>query len=120
VGKYGPPTPLRPDYLLQNLLFFPGEFCIDGRMPKTRHLRDVYRFPGFDPLASVHGIFGDPVAVVVTLQRRQKKPPVGFAVRSLAPFTIKGRVESATFRVVTSGSISISSFVGFSAAGVAP
>ena len=89
-------------------------------MPKTRHLRDIYRFPGFGPWASVHGIFGDLVAVVVTLRRRQKKPLVVFAVKCLSPFTIKGRVESATFRVVTNASISISSFVGCSAAGVAP
>ena len=80
-------------------------------MPSTRQIRDVYRFPGFDPLASVHGIFGDPVAVVVTLQRRRKKRPVGFVVRCLPRFTIKGHAVSATFPVATSAFTSISRFV---------
>ena len=42
-------------------------------MSKTRRLVDVYRFPGFDPYARVHGIFGDPYAVVIPLRRRRKK-----------------------------------------------
>jgi hypothetical protein len=42
-------------------------------MPTTRQLRDLYRFPGFKPLATVHGVFGDSWAVVLTLQRRGKK-----------------------------------------------
>jgi hypothetical protein len=39
-------------------------------MSKTRRLLDVYRFSGFEPCAPVHGIFGDPSAVVIPLRRR--------------------------------------------------
>jgi len=42
-------------------------------MSKTGRLLDVYRFPGFEPCARVHGIFGDPYAVVIPLRRRRKK-----------------------------------------------
>ena len=34
---------------------------------------DEYRFPGFRPKAKIKGIFGDPRARVITLQRSQKK-----------------------------------------------
>jgi hypothetical protein len=89
-------------------------------MPTTRQLRDAYRFPGFDPLATVHGLFGDPYAVVVTLQRRGKKRLVGFVDKSRPPFTIKGIAKSGTSPVETSASISHSPFGEYSAAGVAP
>jgi hypothetical protein len=101
------------------LLFFLGELCDDEPMPSTRQLRDVYRFPGFVPLATVHGIFGDSHAVVVTLQRREKKQPAGRVAKFRTPFTINGRGMFGTFPVATSGSISTSPFVGFSAHGVA-
>jgi len=42
-------------------------------MGKIKRLQDVYRFPGFVPLAQVRGVFGDPYAVVITLRRRRKK-----------------------------------------------
>jgi hypothetical protein len=89
-------------------------------MPTTRQLRDVYRFPGFEPLATVHGVFGDPRAVVVTLQRRGKKrhaAPVGNCRRR---FTIKDLVGYGTFPVATSVFISTSSFTGLRARGVSP
>jgi len=60
-------------------------------MAKFKQLRDVYRFPGFDPQAKVRGLFGDPLAVVVTLRRRRKK-------RCAAP--VLNRIE----RITTSGS----------------
>jgi hypothetical protein len=44
-----------------------------------RSLRDAYRFPGFVPAQIIHGIFGNPQARVVSLKRRQKKLPAGFA-----------------------------------------
>ncbi len=40
-------------------------------------LHDLYRFPGFVPLAQVRGLFGDPHAVVITLRRRRKKTRCG-------------------------------------------
>ena len=41
-------------------------------MGKIKRLHDLYRFPGFVPQAHVRGVFGDPVAVVITLRRREK------------------------------------------------
>jgi hypothetical protein len=43
------------------------------RMPLSKKLEDAYRFPGFRPLPTVQGIFGDAHARVVTLTRREKK-----------------------------------------------
>lgn len=42
-------------------------------MAKFKQLRDLYRFPGFVPQARIRGVFGDSLAVVITLQRRRKK-----------------------------------------------
>jgi hypothetical protein len=42
------------------------------RTTRRRRLDDAYRFHGFRPLATVRGVFGDPKARVVTLQRRSK------------------------------------------------
>jgi hypothetical protein len=48
-------------------------------MAKLKRLLDIYRFPGFVPRPKVRGIFGDPLAVVITLQRRRKKRSAGSA-----------------------------------------
>ena len=48
-------------------------------MRKRRRLVDLYAFPGFRPRASVVGVFGDPQARIVRLERRGKKPGVGRA-----------------------------------------
>ena len=42
-------------------------------MRKRRRLQDAYRFPGFQPLATVRGVFGDPQVRIVQLVRRRKK-----------------------------------------------
>jgi hypothetical protein len=42
-------------------------------MEKKRQLLDEYRFPGFRPRTDVHGVFGDPKARVIRLERTQKK-----------------------------------------------
>ena len=42
-------------------------------MRKHKRLTDAYRFPGFTPSATVKGVFGDPKARVIELNRRQKK-----------------------------------------------
>ena len=103
-----------------NRLFFPWETCIDEPMATTRQLRDVYRFPGFEPLATVRGIFGDPYAVVVSLQRRRKKPPAECVGKHRSLFTIEGHGRSATFPVATNVSTSRSRFVGCNVRGVSP
>lgn len=47
-----------------------------------RHLWDTYRFPGFRPLATVRGVFGDSKARIVTLVRRAKKTICGHCGRA--------------------------------------
>lgn len=47
---------------------------------RHRRLWDEYRFPGFRPSSTVKGVFGDPVARVITLNRRSKKQHAGAAV----------------------------------------
>lgn len=48
-------------------------------MSKIKHLRDIYSFTNFLPEFSVKGVFGDPMALVIRLRRRQKKRSVGSA-----------------------------------------
>jgi transposase len=50
-------------------------------MPRQRRLRDAYRFVGFLTNEKVHGVFGDPMAVVITLTRRRKKTACGICGR---------------------------------------
>lgn len=74
-------------------------------MAKFKLLQDLYRFPGFVPQARVRGLFGDPHAVVITLQRRRKKRSAMSADRFIGPSTTSGLAVSATSPVATSGSI---------------
>jgi hypothetical protein len=55
------------------VLFDHREICHDNAMSQFTQLRDLYSFPGFAPATHVHGVFGDPYAVVIPLRRRQKK-----------------------------------------------
>jgi hypothetical protein len=96
-----------------------GKTCNDAPMAKLKRLLDIYRFPGFAPRPTVRGIFGDPLAVVVTLARRRKKRAVAFADMLLSPTTTNGHAASATWPVATSVSISISKCEGFLAPSVA-
>jgi hypothetical protein len=48
-------------------------------MAKFKALHDLYRFPGFGSRAAIRGLFGDPMAVVISLQRRGKKRFAAFA-----------------------------------------
>ena len=50
---------------------------------RRRQLRDAYRFDGFVPTSTVHGIFGDPKARVVRLARRRKKVSAATVVAGL-------------------------------------
>ena len=88
-------------------------------MGKLRRLQDIYRFPGFVPMAEVRGIFGDPYAVVITLRRRRKKRTAAGAGGRPAPSTTSGRGASATSPAATGGSTSISWCAGSVAPGVA-
>ena len=88
-------------------------------MGKLRRLQDVYRFPGFLPMAEVRGVFGDRSAVVITLRRRRKKRAAGCADEGVAPSPINGRGASATSPVATDGSTSTSRYDGSTAPDVA-
>lgn len=61
-------------------------------MKKIKHLHDIYRFTNFLPEYSVKGIFGDPMALVIRLRRRQKKHFAESAAKLVTFLTIKGAV----------------------------
>src|SRR5437899_9525430 len=65
---------------------------------------DAYRFPGFRPLAKVRGIFGNPKARVVRLQRRGKKRAAAFAGEVIGLFTITRFAGYETSPAATRGS----------------
>jgi hypothetical protein len=52
-------------------------------MGKRRRLLDEYRFPGYRPRAGIRGVFGNPSARVIDLERVQKKRFVVDAVNCL-------------------------------------
>jgi hypothetical protein len=54
-------------------------------MRRIKHLTDAYAFPGFRPLRTLKGLFGDRFARVVVLKRRGKKPSAGPVVQSIGP-----------------------------------
>jgi hypothetical protein len=60
-------------------------------MDNPRFLRDVYRFPGLDPAASVRGYPDDGDSIILPLRRRRKKRCAGNAAKCMAVFTISGR-----------------------------
>lgn len=87
-------------------------------MKKLRRLKDEYRYPGFVPLAAVKGVFGDPMAVVITLCRCRKKR-VAVAVESrVERFMTNVHARFEICPVVTSEFISRSICVAFNAPSV--
>jgi hypothetical protein len=70
-----------------------------------RRLSDTYRFPGYEPKEKVVGVFGDPRARVVRLERTGKKLPAAHAVPfSQHSMTVRSGA-SATFLAATLGFI---------------
>jgi hypothetical protein len=61
-------------------------------MAIPRHLRDVYRFPGFVPSAAVGRYPGDVDAVILPLRRRRKKQSAVSVGSRIGVFTISVRV----------------------------
>jgi len=74
-------------------------------MRKKKTLYDAYQLPGFTPQRSIIGIFGDPHARVIKLNRQGKKQPAVCAARSTDLFTTIKAAGSVTFPVVTPVSI---------------
>jgi hypothetical protein len=89
-------------------------------MRKSMRLPDTYRFPGFWPRAIVRGIFGDPLARIVTLRRRRKKRSVAFAGSPNEASMIESFVASVTFPAATRGCSWKSRFDVWTVLGVAP
>jgi hypothetical protein len=74
-------------------------------MAKFKLLHDLYRFPGFVPVPTIRGVFGDSQAVVIQLQRRRKKLSVASVARSIAAITTSGHDGCAISPVATNASI---------------
>jgi hypothetical protein len=68
-------------------------------MPSAKQLRDLYRFPGFVPLADIQAFGRDPQGVLLTLRRRQKKRFAAYAARRSFVGTTTGPAMCATWPV---------------------
>jgi hypothetical protein len=77
-------------------------------MAKYKKLHDLYRFPGFVPHSRAQGFFGDPRAVLITLQRRRKKRCAASAVRYTTPTSTNDYDVLEISPVATSASTSFS------------
>ncbi len=59
-------------------------------MGKTRRLLDEYRYPGFRPKADIKGVFGDPKARVICLDRTGKKRSAAVVGPRMGAITTRG------------------------------
>ena len=89
-------------------------------MANFTRLPDLYSFPGFAPAATIRGVFGDPYAVVIALQRRRKKHAVASAASAIDPSTIEPRDGSVTSIAVAAASTWSSRSDAFSVASARP
>src|SRR5262249_43329554 len=94
-----------------------GKSCHVVSMANFKRLPDLYRFPGFVPQARLRGLFGDPRAVVITLQRRRKKRFAAPAGAFPGPTTIPDRGGPGICRAATGGSTSPTPCAGSSVRG---
>ena len=74
-------------------------------MGKNRKLLDEYRFPGFCPRAEIQGVFGDPKARVIRLERTQKKQYAGNVARFIGVITTRRFAEYGIYPVGMRGYI---------------
>jgi hypothetical protein len=82
-------------------------------------LKDMYRFPGFRPLATLVKHPDDPKGYVLTLNRRQKKPHVLVAAKQCMVFAVAGYTACVIWMPVTPISIWTSNTGGLPAHTVA-
>jgi hypothetical protein len=87
-------------------------------MGKKRKLLDEYRFPGFRPRAETEGIFGDPKARVIKLERTQKKQYAGNVGRFIRIITTRRCGGYETYHVGIHGYIWKRRFGGYYAESV--
>jgi hypothetical protein len=81
-------------------------------MPSPKQLRDLYRFPGFVPLAGLQVFARDAQAVLLTLRRRQKKRSAECVGRRSFVAMTTGPATSATWPVAIDASTWPSLFAG--------
>jgi hypothetical protein len=83
-------------------------------MPSPKQLRDLYRFPGFVPLAGLQVFARDAQAVLLTLRRRTKKRSAecvgrrSFAGMTTDPVTCAiwpAAIDASTWLSLCAGSI---------------
>ncbi len=74
-------------------------------MKNFKCLYDAYRFPGFIPRIMLKGLFGDPYARIIRLQRRGKKQFVEPVEKFLAHSTTEKQDWSETSPAGICGSI---------------
>jgi len=87
-------------------------------MGKKRRLLDEYQFPGFRPRSRILGIFGDPKARVIRLDRTQKKQHAVAAAPCIGVITTKQCDEYGICRVGMPGSTWKWKSDGYNAGGV--
>lgn len=79
---------------------------------------DEYRHPGFRPGARIKGVFGDPQARVIRLERRKKKQSVDIVEQFAGVTTTRRFDKFGIYLVAGCGYIWKWRFAGFSARGV--
>ncbi len=82
-------------------------------MGKNRSLLDEYQFPGFRPKAGIQGVFGDPKARVIRLERTQKKQSAAVVAQYIGTITTRRFAGYGTYPVEMHESIWNWRFGGF-------
>jgi len=89
-------------------------------MKTKKTLAACYSFPGFRAGSRLTGVLGDPVAWVITLVRRQKKPSVRSVARPTACFMTGGAIGFGIWMPGGCGSTWTLSTAGSGVVGAAP
>lgn len=72
-------------------------------MKKIKKLLDIYRFPGYRPIAAIKGKFGDSKAVTIQLKRNSKKLFADVAGLSIEASMIEESRSQGIFHALMSG-----------------
>lgn len=89
-------------------------------MKTKKTLAACYSFPGFRADSRLTGVLGDPVARVITLVRRQKKPSVRFVAPATECSMTGGGIGFGIWMPGGCGSTWILSTAGSGVVGVVP
>jgi hypothetical protein len=88
-------------------------------MLSPQQLRDLYRFPGFVPLAGLQTYARDDQGVLLTLRRRQKKLSAAYVAWPTFTTMTNGPATCVTSLVGIDASTSLSIFAASNVDGVA-